>query len=62
MKYKYNITYVEEGKKQTINFNRKESMIVYLIKNGKELSKLKQTRANFKSVSLPLKDTIWYNK
>jgi hypothetical protein len=59
MNYKYNITYIENSKKQKINFKKKIAMILYLEKKKKELGKYNQVKVNFGAVSLPLKDTIW---
>ena len=62
MKYKYNISYLEEGKKTSINFNSKDGMITYLNKNTTKINNLKSAALNFGAIVLPLKQTVWYEK
>jgi len=61
MTYKNNITWSESGKKQTMNFKTKVSMIKYLIKNQCKVNKLDRVYVNFGVISLPLKMTVWNN-
>jgi len=61
MKYKYNISYKEEGKKTSINFNSKDGMITYLNKNTTKVNKLRNPILNFGAVALPIKSTVWNN-
>lgn len=60
MKYKYNIKHKVKGKMTTINFKNKESMISYLNKNKDKISKFVSPVVNFKSIALPLKQTVWF--
>jgi hypothetical protein len=62
MKYKYNISYKEGGKKTSINFNSKDGMLKYLNKNTNKVNSLEVPVLNFGSVMLPLKQTVWYSK
>tara|TARA_Y100000310_G_scaffold31133_1_gene29548 strand:+ start:66 stop:260 length:195 start_codon:yes stop_codon:yes gene_type:complete len=62
MKYKYNISYKEDGKKTSINFNSKNGMIEYLNNNIVKVNSLASVYINFNQVSLPIKTTIWSNK
>jgi hypothetical protein len=59
MKYKYNISYKEDGKKTSINFNSKNGMIDYLNKNTAKINKLPGVHINFNQISLPIKATVW---
>ena len=61
MKYKYNISYQEDGKKTFINFNSKGGMITYLNKNTTKINNLIKPVLNFGPVGLPLKATVWIN-
>ena len=61
MKYKYNISYLEEGKKTSINFNSKSGMVTYLNKNAKKVRKLVKPVLNFGVVALPINATVWKN-
>lgn len=60
MKYKYNIKHKVKNKVAIINFKNKESMITYLNKNKDKINKFVSPVLNFKSVMLPLKQTVWY--
>lgn len=62
VKYKYNIKHKVDGKTVTINFKNKESMINHLDKNKDKISKFVSPVVNFKSIMLPLKQTVWYVK
>ncbi len=62
MKYKYNISYKESGKKTNINFNSKNKMIEYLSNNTVKVNSLDNVYINFNQISLPLKATIWTEK
>jgi hypothetical protein len=61
MKYKYNISYQEEGKRTSINFNSKDGMITYLNKNTNKINELTKPVLNFGAIALPLKTTVWRN-
>ena len=60
MKYKYNISYLENNKKTSINFNSKDGMIKYLDKNTSKINSLKSPALHFGAIVLPLKQTVWY--
>lgn len=62
MKYKYNISYVENDKKQQINFKNKHGLIKYLNNNIDKVNNLMRPVINFNTVSLPLKTTVWNKK
>ena len=63
MNFQYSITYTNESNEieSFKNFNNKKNLIQFLDANKDSLRELKSVRINFKSVSLPLRDTIWKN-
>ena len=63
MNFQYSITYTNESNEieSFKNFNNKKNLIQFLDANKDSLRELKSVRVNFKSVSLPLRDTIWKN-
>lgn len=63
MNFQYSITYTNESNETESfkNFNNKKNLIQFLDANKDSLRELKSVRINFKSVSLPLRDTIWKN-
>lgn len=62
MKYKYNITYIDNNKKEKINFKTKQSLIKYLNTNMDQINTLTRPMINFNTISLPLKVTVWNKK
>lgn len=63
MNFQYSITHTNESNEidSYKNFNCKKNLIQFLDSNKNELHKLKSVRINFKSISLPLRDTVWKN-
>ena len=63
MNFQYSITHTNESNEieSFKNFNNKKNLIQFLDANKDSLRELKSVRINFKSVSLPLRDTIWKN-
>lgn len=61
MNFQYSITYTNESNEIASfkNFNNKKNLIQFLDANKDSLRGLKSVRINFKSVSLPLRDTAW---
>lgn len=62
MKYKYNISYIESGKKTQINFKTKSGLLKYLNNNIDKVNNLTRPVINFNTISLPLKTTVWNKK
>lgn len=61
MNFQYSITHTNQSKKTESykNFNSKKKLIEFLNSNKDKLCQLKSVRINFKSISLPLRDTVW---
>lgn len=62
MKYKYSITYIDNNRKEQINFKSKNGLVKYLNNNIDKINKLMRPVINFNTVSLPLKTTVWNKK
>ena len=61
MKYKYNIKYKQSsGDIQVKNFKNRQSMIMFLDRNTQQVNKMNSPVLYFGSITLPLKQTVWY--
>lgn len=62
MKFKNNITYRDKaGGFKIVNFKTRKKMIAHLQDNSTKMSRLKDVKVNFGPVSLPIKQTTWFN-
>jgi hypothetical protein len=59
MKYKYNIVFKHQGKRDLVNFKSETKMKAYLEKNKEKLNQMDSCQLNFAAISLPLKATTW---